>query len=193
MGTTWWQPQALVGTRTYFSCWGRRCDLLMRGAASIKLPTGPFSWLAPLGWGGGTPRAPVLSERAAVPHHSWARPPLAEHCCPHFIARGKSLSPSVSVWAQRPLLELSIWKGPLVATGQEGEVRKGRASVPEQQEGPALLGGRQGSKKRNKRCPEREHESRLPCSPTPAEKQPRRQPPTEEVCTPPTSLIDATQ
>ena len=30
----------------------------MRGAASIKLPTGPFSWLAPLGWGGGTPKSP---------------------------------------------------------------------------------------------------------------------------------------
>ena len=86
----------------------------MRGAASIKLPTGPFSWLAPLGWGGGTPRAPVLSERAAVPHHSWARPPLAEHCCPHFIARGKSLSPSVSVWAQNPApLELAGTQHPL--------------------------------------------------------------------------------
>lgn len=58
---------------------------------------------------------------------------------------------------------------PLVAMGQEG--RKGRASVPEQQEGPALVGGtwgsplslQQPSKKQNKRRPEREHGSRLPC------------------------------
>lgn len=66
------------------------------------------------------------------------------------------------------LLECSIRESPLVAVGQEG--RKGRASVPEQQEGPDLLGGTRGSslslqqpsKKQNKRRPERECGSRLP-------------------------------
>ena len=108
MGTTWWQPQALVGARTYFSCWGRRCDLLMRGAASIKLPTSPFSWLAPLGWGGGTPRAPVLC-RTCYGSPSLVGPPSPSRASLspfHRGAdrpRGKSLSPSVSVWAQNPV------------------------------------------------------------------------------------------
>lgn len=62
-----------------------------------------------------------------------------------LVILSSSCRVAVSVWAQRPLLELSIGKRPLVATGQEGEVRKGRASIPEQQEGPALLGARQGS------------------------------------------------
>ena len=107
MGTTWWQPQALVGARTYFSCWGRRCDLLMRGAASIKLPTSPFSWLAPLGWGGGTPRAPVFC-RTCCGSPSLLGPPSPSRASlspSHRGAdrpRGKSLSPSVSVWAQNP-------------------------------------------------------------------------------------------
>lgn len=80
----------------------------MRGAASIKLPTSPFSWLAPLGWGGGTPRAPVLC-RTGYGSPSLVGPPSPNRASLspfHRGAdrpRGKSLSPSVSVWAQNPV------------------------------------------------------------------------------------------
>ena len=105
MGATWRQPQALVGARIYFSCWGRRCDLLMRGAASIKLPTNPLSCLVPLWWDSGTlgaQRPRPFTEHAGPPH-----PFSASHPCLRFIEEqadpeGTSLRLSVSVLDPEP-------------------------------------------------------------------------------------------